>query len=185
MALLPRPGLRSAWQIFTYPLYQPPEVFGILLSFVFFWWIVAPYEQSFGKANTLRVLAVTTITAALPVLAFGFLFGDGVSEVVRAGPVNAGPLFSVHSQILGVIAALSWAMRYRGKMSLFGAFSLSPVQIILLLLALSALHFLATTNITNLLADLGAVGGGILYTCLLYTSPSPRDRTRSRMPSSA
>ena len=28
-------------------------------------------------------------------------------------------------------------------------------------------------------------GGTILYTCLLYTSPSPRDRTRSRMPSSA
>ena len=24
-----------------------------------------------------------------------------------------------------------------------------------------------------------------LYNCLLYTSPSPRDRTRSRMPSSA
>ena len=26
---------------------------------------------------------------------------------------------------------------------------------------------------------------GIPWTCLLYTSPSPRDRTRSRMPSSA
>ena len=26
---------------------------------------------------------------------------------------------------------------------------------------------------------------GVLFTCLLYTSPSPRDRTRSRMPSSA
>ena len=26
---------------------------------------------------------------------------------------------------------------------------------------------------------------GDKYTCLLYTSPSPRDRTRSRMPSSA
>mgnify|MGYP003313275791 CR=1 FL=1 len=25
----------------------------------------------------------------------------------------------------------------------------------------------------------------IMYVCLLYTSPSPRDRTRSRMPSSA
>ena len=25
----------------------------------------------------------------------------------------------------------------------------------------------------------------VTYTCLLYTSPSPRDRTRSRMPSSA
>ena len=28
-------------------------------------------------------------------------------------------------------------------------------------------------------------GYSCLYTCLLYTSPSPRDRTRSRMPSSA
>ena len=36
---------------------------------------------------------------------------------------------------------------------------------------------------------LAAVGlsalSGLLYACLLYTSPSPRDRTRSRMPSSA
>ena len=29
------------------------------------------------------------------------------------------------------------------------------------------------------------VEGEISYRCLLYTSPSPRDRTRSRMPSSA
>ena len=36
----------------------------------------------------------------------------------------------------------------------------------------------------------GRIGGGkvfftILVTCLLYTSPSPRDATLSRMPSSA
>ena len=29
------------------------------------------------------------------------------------------------------------------------------------------------------------LGGDFSYICLLYTSPSPRDRTRSRMPSSA
>ena len=29
------------------------------------------------------------------------------------------------------------------------------------------------------------VQGDVSYGCLLYTSPSPRDRTRSRMPSSA
>ena len=29
------------------------------------------------------------------------------------------------------------------------------------------------------------VKGDFSYFCLLYTSPSPRDRTRSRMPSSA
>ena len=32
--------------------------------------------------------------------------------------------------------------------------------------------------------SLTAIRGGVLL-CLLYTSPSPRDRTRSRMPSSA
>ena len=31
----------------------------------------------------------------------------------------------------------------------------------------------------------GVTGSGKTFTCLLYTSPSPRDRTRSRMPSSA
>ena len=31
--------------------------------------------------------------------------------------------------------------------------------------------------------SIGALNGA--YICLLYTSPSPRDRTRSRMPSSA
>ena len=29
------------------------------------------------------------------------------------------------------------------------------------------------------------IGWSLIYLCLLYTSPSPRDRTRSRMPSSA
>ena len=33
--------------------------------------------------------------------------------------------------------------------------------------------------------DLGFTGKGVNIACLLYTSPSPRDRTRSRMPSSA
>ena len=31
----------------------------------------------------------------------------------------------------------------------------------------------------------GYFGSGFQVNCLLYTTPSPRDRTRSRMPSSA
>ena len=38
----------------------------------------------------------------------------------------------------------------------------------------------AVSNLTSLTKP-----GGKLFICLLYTSPSPRDRTRSRMPSSA
>ena len=37
----------------------------------------------------------------------------------------------------------------------------------------------------DLTTVLAAAKGSNLKVCLLYTSPSPRDRTRSRMPSSA
>ena len=40
-------------------------------------------------------------------------------------------------------------------------------------------------EVIELAQQLEAAGTSILNTCLLYTSPSPRDRTRSRMPSSA
>ena len=36
-----------------------------------------------------------------------------------------------------------------------------------------------------LTAGMAIVGAGLLQTCLLYTSPSPRDPKTSRMPSSA
>ena len=39
--------------------------------------------------------------------------------------------------------------------------------------------------IVKIICDDGIVGWGEAYGCLLYTSPSPRDRQKSRMPSSA
>ena len=42
-----------------------------------------------------------------------------------------------------------------------------------------SLNTISDSPIKNYLGEPGA------YICLLYTSPSPRDRTRSRMPSSA
>ena len=48
------------------------------------------------------------------------------------------------------------------------------------------------TTVLRVLMTLEKINGGIIHLdgeplthCLLYTSPSPRDRTRSRMPSSA
>ena len=43
----------------------------------------------------------------------------------------------------------------------------------------------ATDNLANNSQRLVDVLLGQICACLLYTSPSPRDRTRSRMPSSA
>jgi len=41
------------------------------------------------------------------------------------------------------------------------------------------------TRLWPTLRDLAAAKDADVMACLLYTSPSPRDRTRSRMPSSA
>ena len=48
-------------------------------------------------------------------------------------------------------------------------------------------HFEEAEKANGRWAMLGFVAllGAYITTCLLYTSPSPRDRTRSRMPSSA
>ena len=40
-------------------------------------------------------------------------------------------------------------------------------------------------NCIDLLTDIGLEVEGVSNYCLLYTSPSPRDRQKSRMPSSA
>ena len=62
-------------------------------------------------------------------------------------------------------------MRFRGNMNLFGVLSLSSKQLLLLLLAITGLQFLATTNITMVLADLGAIGGGLWFTEQLSKGP--------------
>ena len=52
--------------------------------------------------------------------------------------------------------------------------------------ALAILIFMAQLpELTNVTWHVYALTGAGLGICLLYTSPSPRDRTRSRMPSSA
>ena len=47
------------------------------------------------------------------------------------------------------------------------------------------IYYPDSQTLTTLHAYRGMKDCGVFYTCLLYTSPSPRDRTRSRMPSSA
>ena len=50
---------------------------------------------------------------------------------------------------------------------------------------MTAALYAARSNLKVGLIEGGLPGGQMNNTCLLYTSPSPRDRTRSRMPSSA
>ena len=46
-------------------------------------------------------------------------------------------------------------------------------------------HCTLITEVVEVDAEIGDPNCKLIKPCLLYTSPSPRDRTRSRMPSSA
>ena len=52
--------------------------------------------------------------------------------------------------------------------------------------AISSTHLIAMSDpVDDRILLVESTDAGETWTCLLYTSPSPRDRTRSRMPSSA
>ena len=72
----------------------------------------------------------------------------------------------VHSGALGWVAMVSIGSLYYLLPKLFGKTEMYSTKLV-------TTHFWIATI------------GTVLYICLLYTSPSPRDRTRSRMPSSA
>ena len=59
-----------------------------------------------------------------------------------------------------------------------------PVQLLLFSNCPWELRLRAAGQTRGSTAD-ATIGPGLWWSCLLYTSPSPRDRTRSRMPSSA
>ena len=76
------------------------------------------------------------------------------------------------------IAANKWMlMLYINLFLLIAGCFLPPVAIILMTAPI--LYPIITA------AGFDPIWFGVIMTCLLYTSPSPRDRTRSRMPSSA
>ena len=78
------------------------------------------------------------------------------------------------------IAAVADKYLANGMKDLSERFGLSPT--------IAAMTLLAFANgAPDILGAMGSAGkaGGALISCLLYTSPSPRDATLSRMPSSA
>ena len=80
--------------------------------------------------------------------------------------------------------------RKLGQDSKFGALLDSVVDRLsetVILLGLLIFYIGESSNLAEILVYV-AVSGSLMVSylrCLLYTSPSPRDRTRSRMPSSA
>ena len=129
---------------------------------------------------------------ALPTLmlgAIGVVFGDiGTSPLyaMKESFIGPHPLAVDRLHIFGVLSLVFWTLTM--------IVSLKYVMVAMradnngeggsfALLALVSKHLNDKRKAT--LTILGVLAAALFYGCLLYTSPSPRDRQKSRMPSSA
>lgn len=173
LLLSPTLGVHTLWQPITFPLVQPTGPDGMLsffVSLVFFWWVVAPFEQSFGTRHTVRLLALTSLAAAAAVVLVGTLLS--LASDPSSPFLSSGPLFGVSAHWLAAMSAFAWSMRFKGPLNLFGVLPLKATTLIYLLLGWSLLHFLTSRDMTNLVADLAAVGTGIFYIEVLSRPPN-------------
>ena len=169
-----QPGLQTLWQlgthVFAFPT-GPQAVFSMLIMLVFLWWMLAPFEQRFGAKRTMQLCVVAVLSSALMALVVG-LFVPRPSA-----------LYGAQAMLLGSIAAFAWSYRGQGRMSFFGVIDMKPVHIIYLVLALSALMFITSGDAVALVADIGAIGGGMAFIEWLRKPPSrrrPRKRRRRK-----
>ena len=166
-----RPGVHTLWQlgthVFAFPT-GPQAVFSMLITLLFLWWMLAPFEQRFGQKRTIQLCVVAALSSAILALLVGLV----VSTPTR--------LYGAQAILLGSIAAFAWSYRGQGRMSFFGVIDMKPVHIIYLVLALSALMFITSGDAVALAADLGGIGGGMAFIEWLRRPPRRRRRTKRR-----
>ena len=166
--------LETLWQVVTYPLAQSPTsegLTGYLISAVFFWLVVAPFEIQWGRRMLVQLLIAITLGAALVAIPVGLFLGGGV--------------FGFGPHVLGVIAAYAWAIRHRGQLNFFGVLPMKAVHLIGLCVFLSLLRFLAQPNAMAFAADLGGVAVGVFYMWRLERPKPPKKGDKEKKRSSS
>ncbi len=164
-------GVHTLWQIGTHIFAAPtgPQyVFSMLITLVFLWWMLAPFEQRFGQKRTIQLCVVAALSSAILAIVVGLLLSSPQA------------LFGAQAILLGSIAAFAWSYRGQGRMSFFGVIDMKPVHIIYLVLALSALMFITSGNAVSFAADLGAIGGGMGFIEWLRKPPGKRRRRKRK-----
>ena len=150
------------------------------------WREIKGEERTIGPMYLLHVLvlaAIPVVSAYIGTTQVGWSIGT--IEPVRLTQVSAMymTVLSYIAMLAGVVvmgAFIHWMARtYDSNPTfndclVFAAYTATP----LFVAGLSALY-------PNLWLAMFVGTAAVSYTCLLYTSPSPRDRQKSRMPSSA
>ncbi len=166
-----RLGVHTIWQLGTHVVAfptGPQAVFSMLITLVFLWLMLAPFEQRFGEKRTIQLCVFAALSSAVLALIVGLLVA------------SPSALYGAQAILLGSIAAFAWSYRGQGRMSFFGVIDMKPVHIIYLVLALSALMFITSGDAVSLAGDIGAIGGGIGFIEWLRRPPKRRRPSKRR-----
>ena len=160
-------SIETLWQLFTHIFAAdtgPAYVFSMMISLFFLWWMLSPIEERFGPKRTLQLCLFATLGASIPAVITGMLI---------ARPF---PLFGPQPLLLAAISSFAWMYRGRGQLSLFGVINMKAEHLLWLTIALSVLVFLSSKDWVGLIADLGAIGAGVLFIEWLRRPPSRSKR---------
>jgi membrane associated rhomboid family serine protease len=140
--------------------FEPNAALSFLFMLLFVWWMIAPVEERYGPRRTAQLILTAAISSAVPALVVSLVL-DG-----------RGVLYSFNPALLAVIAAFAISMKNQ-MVSLFGVLAMRGIHVLWLALALSFLSFLLSQDFVELVADLGAVAGGVLF---MKTLQRPRSK---------
>ena len=137
--------------------------------------IRASFDQAVGALATLTV-AYTVGYLVSTVLLGEIVERIGTDNTIRVGMVAAGV------GLAGFAFSPAWLLVVGASFVLGAGIGIIDASVNA---DVARHHGTRTMHLLHASWGVGATLGPLLITCLLYTSPSPRDRQKSRMPSSA
>jgi membrane associated rhomboid family serine protease len=164
-------SIATLWQVFTYVLVLPPtSLFPLLLSLLFIWWILPPFEERYGPARVFQLALIGTLGSALLALLAGVLFPGSAAPVSGPGPIT-----------LAAMSAYAVLLPPYAEVSFFGVLPMKARQLLWVIFGFSLLGFLTSWSATHLASDIGAIGAGVAFVKFWMQKP-PRRRTFDRKP---
>lgn len=155
----------TLWQVVTHVLVVPPKpdyMFSLLVSMLFIWWIMAPFEARYGRTRVIQLCVVAAVSAAIAAIAAGQL-----------APAYGSLVFGPQTITVAGMCAYAMLLPPHAELSFFGMFQMRPMQLIYVVAGFSIVNFLTSKNAAQLAADLGAIGGGIGF-AKLWMLRAPR-----------
>jgi membrane associated rhomboid family serine protease len=174
LALLPTVSLLTPLQVFTHLLVLPPSSDGLimlLLSSLFLWLCLVPVEAAWGPKRAIQLILAAAVGSAAAALLFGLILPSFGGLVLGPGAITL-------AAIAGYVASVP-----RNAMISFGSVGMPARNLLLTNVAISVMYFLVNKNGSALVADLGALGTGLLFTRFLVMAPQ-RAPSRKRTSSS-